>query len=176
MVTIDIDGVKVEGETLKQAQRLAKKEQAKRAAAERERALARLHCYAQIGHWAEYLDTNESLPPAHCPIPRGSGYGDGFFLRQVKSNDDDDVLRIESECGNATYKCYGYRVVALIENGGGWLIGAKLTSTKPDGEPDYYITTYAVDDVASVTQVPKYIGAALDKKMNARLAAAAVSL
>jgi hypothetical protein len=69
--------------------------------------------------------------------------------------------------------------VALIENGAGFLIGAKLQAINNDGswvEAPYYVTTYAVDGVANVAPVPKFIGVALDKKMNERLAAAAVQL
>ena len=183
-VTIELDcGVKVTADTLKEAQRLAKKELVKQRVAEKEKDkkadLARLHCYAQIGHWADYLDSEVTLPAAHVPIPKGTVYADSCFRRHVTSKDNGDTLRIESPDGNAEWNCYGYRIVALIENSAGFLIGAKLQAVNDDGscrvEAPYYIATYAVDDVASVAQVPKFIGVALDRKMNARLAAAAVS-
>ena len=175
MVTIEIEGVKVEADTLKAAQKLARKEQARQNAAEREREkksdLARLHCYAQIGHWAEHLDLNGSLPPAHCPITRGTEYGDGFFRRQVTNGGNGDTLRIESEAhianADAVQHCWGYRVVALVENGGGWLIGAKLQAIG-NALDAYYVATHAIDDVTAIVQVPKFIGEALDKKMQER--------
>lgn len=174
MVTIEIDGAKVEGATLKEAQRLARKEQARQNAAAKERdrkiELAQLHCYAQIGHWAEFLETNMALPQAHQPVCRGTDYAESMFRRHVTRNEDNDgdALHIESVDGNATWKCYGYTVTALIENGAGFLIGAKLASTTNSGDA-YYVTTHAVDDVAAVAQVPKFIGEVLDKMLRARL-------
>lgn len=173
MVTIEIDGVKVEGETLKEAQRLARKEVARQKVAEKERdkkiELAQLHCYARIGHWAEFLETNMALPQALVPVCRGTSYSESMFRRHVTRNEDNDgdALRIESVDGNATWKCYGYTVTALIESAG-FLIGAKIASTTNSGDA-YYITTHAVDDVAAVAQVPKFIGEVLDKMLRERL-------
>ena len=172
MCVIEMNGVKVEADTLKAAEKLARKEARRQATAEAEkdkkRDLARLHCYAQIGHWAEHLEYNERIPPAHAPYPKGIEYGDSFFRRQVTPGEDGSILCVESPLGKATWSCWGYTVTALIENGAGYLFGAKLQSrTRP--EDTYYVTLNAVDDVAALAQVPKFIGAALDKALAERL-------
>ena len=133
MISITIDDLGTfSADTEKEVQKLVRKAKKDKAALEYTKETERSEAgrrAEQNGYWIYSFALREGGPPrgvraltrdvdhvAHCITTESSG----------------DRMVYETEHGALTYDHYGYRVVAVIENGAGWMIGVVLQDTNPE--------------------------------------------
>jgi len=147
MVSITVGDKTIEAETLKEATRLAKKEEKAQAQAEKDaeakRDVARLKASKRMLALIDTIGERLSTPTArrgqvYAGADATTEYAQRLYARAVTTKTDSfsssSFVRIETEHGEKTILT-GYRILGVVENSAGWMLALHVQdATHPEIE------------------------------------------
>jgi hypothetical protein len=173
-IAIEINGTKHEFETEKDAQKaLRKLAREQRAKAEKERAdreiannRAAASCFHLVDAACCVLD-DQSMRVFYAYSPDSSDYGRRSYHRHVRRDGRETIIRCETEHGTADLSIYGYEAIAIMENGPGYIIGARLRDLDIPSR-EYWVSFGVCENQAVLRDIPPRLSALIDSAVEDR--------
>lgn len=145
MVTLEIDGIRVEAETVAKATRLAKAEKARQ---ERARTVSYERAYAQIGHLAS------------SPHATGFKLTDGQFANRIRIDGERTTVKAElAGEADAEFTFYGYDVSAIWCRPNGTTL--MIDTTERDSNRVVVFAVGVSDGVVAMVELPEIVRSAI---------------